>query len=116
MAVSANYRAFVLEQLGRALPDVRERRMFGGFGVYSGDLFFAILGNDALYFKVDDATRADFEAIGMGPFRPFSDSRESMNYYEVAASVLEDHEALAEWAAKAVAVARRARTRRRKQT
>jgi DNA transformation protein len=79
-------------------------------------LFFALIGNDTLYLKVDDETRADFETIGMGPFRPFPDSHESMNYYEVAASVLEDVESLEVWALKAVAVARRARARKRKKS
>ncbi len=112
MSVSANYRAFILEQLGRVLPDTRARSMFGGVGIYSGDLFFALMDNDALYFKVDDETRGDFEAIGMGPFRPFGDGGETMQYYEVSAAVIEVHDALAQWAARAVMVARRARQRR----
>ncbi len=112
MPVSATYRAFVLEQLGRVLPSVRARSMFGGVGIYSTDLFFALMSNDTLYFKVDDETRGDFEAIGMGPFRPFGDSGETMQYYEVSATIIEDHEALSQWAARAVQVARRARQRR----
>lgn len=114
MAVSSNYRAFILEQLGRVLPDVRSRSMFGGVGVYSGDFFFALLDNDTTYFKVDDETRPQFEAIGMGPFRPFGDGGEVMQYYEVSAELIEDHESLREWAQRAVAVARRAKTRRSK--
>lgn len=112
MAVSAGYRTFILEQLGRVLPDVRSRSMFGGVGVYSGEMFFALMDNDTLYFKVDDETRGDFEAIGMGPFRPFGESGEAMQYYEVSAALIEDHEALSEWATRAVSVARRARKRR----
>lgn len=114
MAVSSNYRAFILEQLGRVLPDVRSRSMFDGVGVYSGDFFFALLDNDTTYFKVDDETRPQFEAIGMGPFRPFGDGGEVMQYYEVSAELIEDHESLREWAQRAVAVARRAKTRRSK--
>ncbi len=116
MTVSTNYRAFIMEQLARVLPDVRSRSMFGGVGVYSSDYFFALLADDALYFKVDDETRPQFEAIGMGPFRPFGDGGEVMQYYEVSAELIEDHEALREWAQRAVAVARRAKTRRLKST
>jgi DNA transformation protein and related proteins len=112
MPVSTTYRAFILEQLGRVLPGIRARSMFGGVGIYSTDLFFALMSNDTLYFKVDDETRGDFEAIGMGPFRPFGESGETMQYYEVSAAIIEDHDALAEWAARAVLVARRARLRR----
>jgi DNA transformation protein and related proteins len=114
MAVSATYKAFVLEQLGRVLPEVRARSMFGGVGVYSGTFFFALMDNDTLFFKVDDDTRPDFESIGMGPFRPFGDGGEVMQYYEVSAELIEDPESLGTWANRAVAVARRAKARRAK--
>jgi DNA transformation protein len=114
MPVSANYRAFVLEQLGRVLPQITDRNMFGGVAVYSGGLIFALISSDTLYFKVDDETRPDFEAIGMKPFRPFGDGGESMNYSELAAHILEDHEELQRWAERAMAVSRRARGKRSK--
>ncbi len=114
MAVSESYKAFVLEQLARALPEVRSRSMFGGVGVYSGTFFFALMDNDTLFFKVDDETRGDFQAIGMGPWRPFGDGGESMQYYEVSAELIEDQDALRTWGTRAVAVARRAKARRAK--
>ena len=112
MAVSDSYQAFILEQLSRVLPAVRSRKMFGGVGVYSDDLFFALLDNDTLYFKVDDVTRGSFEARGSGPFRPFGEGGEVMQYYEVPGDLIEDIEALTEWATAAVGVARRALGRR----
>lgn len=113
MSVTEGFRSFVLEQLARTTAAVRARSMFGGVGVYSGDLFFALLDDDVLYFKVDDTTRARFEERGMKPFRPGGEGGEVMQYYEVPAEVLEDAEALAPWAADAVEVARRARSRKR---
>jgi DNA transformation protein len=80
--------------------------MFGGVGIYAGSVFFALIADDALYFKVDDSSRADFEARGMGPFRPYGEDGEVMQYYEVPHDVLEDPEALRPWAEKAVVVAR----------
>ncbi len=112
MAVTDSYRTFILEQLARVLPAVRSRRMFGGVGVYSSDFFFALLDNDTLYFKVDDETRGDFESIGMGPFRPFGEGGDAMQYYEVSAELIEDHDTLREWSERAVGVARRAKGRR----
>lgn len=112
MAVSESYQTFILEQLSRVLSAVRSRKMFGGVGVYSDDLFFALLDNDTLYFKVDDVTRGDFEAIGMGPFRPFGEGGETMQYYEVSGDLIEDADALKEWAERAVSVARRAQAKR----
>jgi DNA transformation protein len=112
MAVSATYRTFVLEQLGRCAPGLRARNMFGGVGIYAGDLFFALISDDALYFKVDDENRPRFEELGMGPFRPFGEHGEVMSYYQVAEELLEDADALREWVDDAVAVARRARRKR----
>ena len=79
--------------------------MFGGVGIYAGELFFALLADDTLYFKVDDSNRADFEAQGMGPFQPYGAEGEVMQYYQVPADLLEDPEALRPWAEKAIAVA-----------
>jgi DNA transformation protein len=50
-------RDFVVEQLGRVVPQIRSRAMFGGFGIYAGADFFALIANDVLYFKVDDSNR-----------------------------------------------------------
>lgn len=111
MSVSTGFRDFVLEQLGRVAGGIRGRSMFGGVGIYSGDRFFALIDDDTLYFKVDDCTRPDFESRNMDPFRPYGPDGEVMQYYCVPAEVLEDAEALGDWAERAIAVARRARKR-----
>jgi DNA transformation protein len=86
--------------------------MFGGVGIYAGDLFFALIADDTLYFKVDDSNRPDFEARGMGPFRPYGDERDKMQYYEVPAELLDDPEVLGPWAERAIAVAATKKSRR----
>lgn len=107
MAVSPSFRTFVVDQLSRAVSGIRTRSMFGGVGIYAGQLFFALMAGDTLYFKVDDGNRSDFEKLGMGPFRPYGDDRETMNYYEVPADLLEDPDALRPWAENAIAAAAR---------
>lgn len=109
MSVSPSFRAFALEQLGRNIQRIRARSMFGGVGIYAGELFFALIADDTLYFKVDDTTRGDFEARGLGPFRPYGEDGETMRYYRVAEDLLEDPEELRVWAERAIDVARRAR-------
>ena len=113
MAVSENFTAFVVDQLEACGPIVT-KRMFGGVGVYAGDLFFALLDNDVLYLKVDDSNRGDFEAAGTGPFRPYGDGGETMQYYEVPVAVLEDAGELERWARKAIRVAELKRSSKRK--
>lgn len=111
MSVNPSFRTFVLEQLARATTDVRDRAMFGGVGIYSGDLFFALIDEDTVYFKVDDTNRPDFEARGMTPFQPAGPGGESMQYYAVPEGLLEDPEALRPWVEAALAVARRKKAR-----
>lgn len=111
MAVSESYREFVLEQLGRVTP-VTGKSMFGGVGIYAQGLFFALIAEDRLYFKVNDTTRPDFERHGMEPFRPFGEDS-AMGYYEVPADVVEDAAQLAAWMKKAIGVASNSKRRKR---
>jgi DNA transformation protein len=111
MPVSPEYREWVLEQL-RGAGTVTGRSMFGGYSLYLDGAIFALIDDDVLYFKVDDSNRADYEAAGMRPFRPFGDDR-SMQYYEVPPDVLENPEALWTWAARSASISR-GKARRRK--
>jgi DNA transformation protein and related proteins len=114
MAVSKDFLAYVLEQL-QSLGQVTSRRMFGGVGLYADGLFFALLDDDTLYFKVDDSNRADYQQRGSTPFVPFPDRSEvSMSYFNIPAEVLDDAEDLQHWARKSVAVALTAAGRKSK--
>ncbi len=112
MAVSDDYRDFVLEQLATA-GRVTPRAMFGAVGLYLDGLFFALIDDDTLYFKTDDSNRARFEQAGSKPFCPYPDRPDQpMAYWQVPAEVLEDPDQLAAWAREALAVALAKRTRR----
>ena len=105
MPVSDDFREFVLEQLA-ASGSVTSRSMFGGVGLYLDGLFFALIDDDTLYFKVDDSSRARYEQAGSKPFCPFPDRPDQpMGYWQVPAEVLEDSEELARWAREAMGVA-----------
>ena len=113
MAVSASFRTFILDQLSRVVPKIRARAMFGGVGIYAGDLFFALIADDTLYFKVDDSNRPDFEQRGMKAFQPYGEGSETMKYYQVPAELLDDPDALRPWAEKSIAVAAKKRGKRK---
>ena len=110
LRVTEAFRDFVLDQLND-LGDVTPRWMFGGVGLYCRGVFFGILARDVLYLKVDDATRSDYEGE---PFRPYPGKAGTMQYYPVPVAVLESSFELVEWARKAVAVAERAATVKRR--
>jgi len=118
MPVTDSFVAFVLEQLEPVGP-ITTKRMFGGVGLYAGDLFFALLAGDVLYLKADDSTRGALESAGARPFQPYPDrpGGGTMQYYSVPAAILEDRDELTAWAVRSVAIARAQRaspTKRRK--
>jgi DNA transformation protein len=105
MAVRPQYLAYILEQL-EGLGGLRSRRMFSGVGLYSGELFFALIHDDTLFFKSDSTNSAEYIARKMPRFMPFPDRPEAvMAYYQVPADIIEDAESLIAWARKSVAVA-----------
>lgn len=91
------------------LGEVRARTMFGGWGIYVDGWFCAIVHRDALYFKADDLTRADFETRGLLAFRPFPDKPMKMSYYDAPVEVFEDDAEMLAWGRKALAAAVRAK-------
>ena len=111
-----SFKEFVLDQLN-ALPGVRARAMFGAYGLYQGEAFFAILDESRLFFKTDASTAADYAARGMEPFTYKSKGRTiTMSYHEVPLEVLENAPELVVWAQRAIQTAsdlrKSAKTRR----
>ena len=115
MAVGAEFREFVLDLLAPLRPSAR--RMFGGVGIMRDGVMFALLSGDAMYLRVDERTRAKFEAEGCGPFSYQRAGREVSigSYYAVPERLYDEPEALVEWAREAIGAAhsvkRRARSR-----
>lgn len=89
--------------------------MFGGHGFYVDELFIALIANDRLYLKTDEATRARFEAAACEPFTFASPKRGKTvmitSYYSAPADALESPHAMQPWAQLAIAAALRARSR-----
>ena len=90
----------ILDRLA-GLGEVTSRHMFGGHGLYWRGVIFGLLFRDRLYLKVDARSRPDFEARGMGMFRP-NERQTLKSYYEVPPEVLDDAEALLSWAGEAI--------------
>jgi DNA transformation protein len=103
MGFTSEYREEVETKLSRIVP-IRTKAMFGGVGIYSGDLFFALIAEDKLYFKVGGLNRSDYESAGMEPFYPY-DSPKPMHYWELPPGVIDDLAELKIWVDKALAVA-----------
>jgi len=98
--------------------EIRVRKMFGGAGVYCDDLFFAILDGEAIYLKVDEETRAEFEAHRLEPFvyEMKDGSNASMSYYAAPEDIYDDDGELKRWTTLALDAAARAAKFRKKPT
>ena len=87
------------------------KRMFGGHGVYCDGLFIAILSDEMLYFKADDATKQAFEDAGS---LRFSYSRAgktaSMGFYAAPADAMDSPALISPWARLAIEAALRTQT------
>ncbi len=75
--------------------------MFGGYGIYYQDLFFAIISNSRLYFKTNPTIAKQYQDYGMEPFQP-NPKQKLKNYYEVPEEILEDKRKLIQWARRSV--------------
>jgi len=106
MPVSKEYVDYVLDQLS-CLGEIAHKRMFGGVGLYFDGLFFALIDDDIVYFKVDDNSRRRYEAARAKPFQPGGESSSTSGYYSLPVNVLEDSDQLKTWADEAIEVARR---------
>ncbi len=87
------------------------RKMFGGAGVYCDGAIFAITGDDDLWLKVDDVTRAEFETAGLAPFVvEFSKGKAgTMSYYNAPDEIYDDNDVLTHWTELALGASRRAK-------
>ncbi len=104
---SDSFVQFIGEQLSD-LPEIRIKAMFGGHGIYSGPIMFGILAKGRLYFRVDDVTRKQYVASGMGPFMPY-DEQAMKSYYEVPPDCIESPAELLELARQSIVTARKAK-------
>ena len=107
----ADYAVELLSTVGR----VAARRMFGGYGLYCDGVMFALIADDVLYLKADDATRPAFERASSEPFvYDARGRRTTMAYWRAPDEAMESRELAAPWARTALAAALRARSAKRK--
>ena len=93
------------------LGAVRARRMFGGYGLYVGEVFVALIADERLYMKADDASRAAFERAGCEPFAYSRRDRTAvtLGYWTAPEQALDSPRAMQPWARLSMAAALRAK-------
>ena len=110
MAQSASKDEFVehILDLLRDMGAVSARRMFGGHGIYRGNIMFGLVASQVLYLKADAGNRALFEAESLEPFTYEGKSKPiQMSYCRAPEQALESPAVMLEWAEHAYAAALR---------
>jgi DNA transformation protein len=102
----SGFHAFV-EELFAGLGPVRIRRMFGGAGVYAGDVMFALIDDETIYLKTDDALKAELAAEGSVAwvYSRAPGKWEETSYWRLPEAALDDPDEAVAWARKSLAVA-----------
>jgi DNA transformation protein len=102
----SGFHAFA-EELFADFGPVRIKRMFGGAGIYAGEVMFGLIDDDTIYLKTDGALRAELADEGSAAwvYSRATGSWEDSSYWRLPEAALDDPDAAAAWARKALAVA-----------
>lgn len=77
MVKGSSFHDFVMSELFADIEGIRSRSMFGGRGIYKqslrtlglkDDIFFALISNGQLFFKVGHKNKSDYEKYDSKPF------------------------------------------------
>lgn len=113
MAVDEGLIDWVAEAL-EPVGSVTKRAMMGGATLYLDSTVFAIVDDDALWFKADKVSDTEWDAAGCERFTyDMGGKTGSMNYRRAPQDCYDDADALRHWAALAVAAGLRAPKKRK---
>jgi DNA transformation protein len=109
-----------VRELFAGMGPVQVKRMFGGAGIYADGMMFALIADDTIYLKADQALKNELREEGSAPFlwTPQTGLRAGeqieMGYWRLPEPALDDPEIAAAWGRKALEVARDAARAKRK--
>jgi DNA transformation protein len=110
MSVSAADLAFAIDLFDR-LGAVRVRRMFGGAGLYAGEVMFALVDGGRIFLKTDEALRSELAEAGSEAwvYMETKGAKAGLaletSYWSLPDSACDDADEAAEWGRRAIAVA-----------
>lgn len=114
----SKFKEFVMNEVLSEVPGISSRAMFGGHGIYSRGVMFALIAYDRLYMKVDDSLKKEYEAAGTGPFVYGEGNHKPtvMSYYEMPADAMEAPEIAKDWAEKSLKAALKLKAKKGKKS
>lgn len=107
--IYTSYENYILDLL-LPLGGITIRKMFGGLGIYKDGVFFALIANNVLYFKVDKFTQINYTSFSSKPFTYTRNNKViALSYWELPINILENQTKLAEYVKNALQAAQRAK-------
>lgn len=97
-----------VEEMFAVIDGTSVRKMFGGLGVFRRGIMYALVADDILYMKADEATSPGYEAEGCQQW--VYDGRDRavpMPYWRLPDRLFDEPDEFREWALAAFAVAER---------
>ncbi len=101
-----DYVESILDRL-TALKVITSGKFFGGQGISSNSIQFAMIMGDVVFFVVDDSTREKYTERGSSCFW-YTKKTGKVNvrkYYQVPAEILNDQTQLLRWARESIKIA-----------
>jgi DNA transformation protein len=98
-----------LHELFAPLGSIQIKRMFGGAGIYTDGIMFALIADEALYLKADAENRSLFEAENLEAFsyEAKGKRRVSLGYFRAPDEAMDSPQLMLPWARSALGAALR---------
>lgn len=110
MADSRAFHDYVMHDLFAGMRGIHSRPMFGGYGIYQDDVFFALIAEGELYFKADAENQKYFEGLGSEPFVYTNKGKSmTMSYWKLPEEIMENRHELPIWIERSVSAAMRSK-------
>lgn len=96
-------------ELCEPLGPCRLRKMFGGYGLFCGNLMFGLIADGVLHFKTDGLNRSVYEDLGLQPFtyETKNGRKTAMSYHQAPEALVDEPERFQDFAREALEAARR---------
>lgn len=103
MPKDQDFNDYIVNDVMKDIPGITSRSMFGGWGIYQNGIFFALISDGELYFKVDESNIEDYKERKSHPFVYETHGKKmEMSYWLLPEEILEDRTELPEWIEKSV--------------
>lgn len=104
MARDDSFHEYVMSEVFQGIEGLSSRSMFDGFGIYKDGVFFALISDGELYFKVGDDNKADYKKTNSKPFvyTGHKGKNVTLSYWLLPEEILENRDELINWIDKSV--------------